>query len=91
MYQIQQLQEKKVRDEIGKQFLEREGQKTILLSRIEAADLLGVKVNTLAVWAMKGIGPAPTKIGRCVKYRLDILADFITNNTMPRGKGGSYE
>lgn len=78
-------------DPIQNQFV-RAGQGTILLSRIEAADLLGIKVNTLAVWATKGIGPAPTKIGRCVRYRLDVLEVYISEHTMPRGKkGGSYD
>ena len=34
-----------------------------LLSREAAAETLGVQPNTLAVWAMKGTGPAPTKGG----------------------------
>ena len=55
-----------------------------LLTREEAAKMLGVKANTLAVWAMKGVNIAPTKIGSRVMYRLSVLEAFINKNTMPR-------
>lgn len=55
-----------------------------LLSREEAAGLLGVKSNTLATWAMKGTGPAPTKVGTKSMYRRSVLEAYITKNTMPR-------
>ena len=55
-----------------------------LLTREEAAKMLGVKSNTLAVWAMKGVNVAPTKIGSRAMYRLSVLETFINNNTMPR-------
>lgn len=57
---------------------------TLLLSRKEAAKVLRIKENTLAVWASKGFGPAPTKIGNCVRYRWTVLEKFIIDNTMPR-------
>jgi hypothetical protein len=53
-------------------------------TRKEAALYLGIKENTLAVWAMKGHGPAPTKIGRRSMYRRTVLEQFIKDNTMPR-------
>lgn len=55
-----------------------------LLSREEAAEMLGIMPNTLAVWAMKGIGPAPTKIGTKSMYRRSVLEAYINENTMPR-------
>ena len=55
-----------------------------LLNREEAAELLGVQSNTLAVWAMKGTGPAPIKIGTRSMYRRSVLGAFINENTMPR-------
>lgn len=55
-----------------------------LLSRKEAAEFLGVKENTLAVWAMKGVGPAPSKICGCVRYQRSVLEAFVSHNTMPR-------
>ena len=59
-----------------------------LLTRGEAANMLGVKVNTLALWACQGRGPAPTKIGSRVLYRRAVLADYIELHTLPRIKGG---
>lgn len=58
-----------------------------LLSRKEAAKLLGIKPHTLAVWASQGRGPAPTKIGNCAKYKRSELERFINENTMPRWGG----
>ncbi len=55
-----------------------------LLSRKQAAEILGVREQTLSVWAMDGRGPAPTKIGTKSMYRHSILQEFIKQNTMPR-------
>ena len=55
-----------------------------LLDRKEAAAYLGLKEQTLAKWAMDGIGVAPTKIGSRSMYRKEILDEFISQNTMPR-------
>ncbi|MDA3971255.1 MAG: helix-turn-helix domain-containing protein [Desulfobulbaceae bacterium] len=55
-----------------------------LYPRKEAAKILKVKENTLAVWAMTGRGPAPTKIGTRSMYRRSVLDQFIKDNTMPR-------
>ncbi len=55
-----------------------------LYSRKEAAEFLGVQEQTLAVWAMDGRGPAPTKIGTRSMYRHSILLQFIEENTVPR-------
>jgi predicted DNA-binding transcriptional regulator AlpA len=55
-----------------------------LLSRKETAKILGVAENTLAVWAMQGRGPAPTKLGRRSLYRRSIINQYINDNTMPR-------
>lgn len=55
-----------------------------LLTRKEAAEYLGVKENTLAVWAMNGVGPAPSKICGCVRYQRSMLESFVSQNTMPR-------
>ncbi len=50
-------------------------QKTV--SRTEAAGILGVRVNTLAVWAHAGRGPAYLKIGRTVRYDVTDLERFM--------------
>ena len=55
-----------------------------LLTRKEASAMLGVKPNTLAVWAMKGIGPAPTKVGAISKYSKANIKKYIAEQTMPR-------
>ena len=72
-----------IREEIGKA-ISLKKQQDELLSREEASQLLGVKVNTMAVWAMKGLPPAPTKIGSCVRYKRSELERFINENTLPR-------
>lgn len=55
-----------------------------LLSRNEASAVLGIKSQTLAVWAMEGKGPAPTKIGTKSMYQRSVLDEYISTNTMPR-------
>ena len=72
-----------IREELG-QILNCKDLKTELLTRKDAAKFLGLKENTLAVWATKSIGPAPTKICGCVRYRRSLLEAFISKNTMPR-------
>jgi len=54
-----------------------------LLSPAEAAELLGVKENTLAVWRTTGRYPLKyVKVGRSVKYRLADVEKFIERNTV---------
>jgi len=55
-----------------------------VLTRKEAADFLKIKPQTLACWATKGFGPAPTKLGRSVRYQMSELINFIKKNTAPR-------
>jgi len=56
----------------------------VLEDRKTAAEYLKIKPQTLAVWAVKGIGPAPTKIGSRVFYRRDILEAYVIGQTAPR-------
>ena len=72
-----------IHDELRK-FLDVKQDADKLLSREETAEMLGVKSNTLAVWAMEGKGPAPTKIGTKSMYRQSVLEAYIIVNTMPR-------
>lgn len=52
-----------------------------LLSREEAADFLGLKKNTLAVWAVNKKNNLPFyKIGGAVKYKLSDLESFLSDN-----------
>lgn len=52
-----------------------------LLTREEAAEVLGIQENTLAVWATNKRYNLPFyKIGRKVKYKLSDLEKFIDDN-----------
>jgi hypothetical protein len=52
-----------------------------LLTRPEAAAVLGVKVGTLAVWHCTKRYQLPViKVGRLAKYRLSDLQRFIADN-----------
>lgn len=48
----------------------------------QAADVLGVKPTTLAVWRSTGRYNLPfLKVGRLVKYRVSDLAEFMARRT----------
>lgn len=52
-----------------------------LLTRNEAAQYLGIKPQTLAVWFSTQRYPLPVvKVGRCAKYRRSDLEAFVTAN-----------
>jgi len=52
-----------------------------LLTRKQAAELLGCKENTLAVWKTNKRYKLPyIKIGKNVRYRLSDILDFIKDN-----------
>ena len=62
-----------------------------LLSRKEAAEFLGVKEITLAIWQSSRRYKLPVvKIGRLVKYRFGDLLEFVERRTVnqptPEGK-----
>lgn len=58
----------------------------LLLTRREAAEFLGIKENTLAVWACTQRYDLPyVKIGRLIKYRRTDLEQFITQNMCSQG------
>jgi excisionase family DNA binding protein len=58
-----------------------------LLSRKEAAELLGVKVDTLAVWQSTQRYHIPVvKVGRLARYRYSDLLDFIERRTVTGGQ-----
>ena len=53
-----------------------------LLSPTEAAELLGVKVQTLAVWRCSGRHSLPfIKVGNFVKYRRSDLERWLEKRT----------
>jgi excisionase family DNA binding protein len=54
-----------------------------LLTRSEAAAYLGVKTETLAVWACnKRYSLSYIKVGRNVRYRQTDLDKFVAENTV---------
>lgn len=55
---------------------------TPLLSRREAAEFLGVRESTLAVWHTTNRYPLPViKVGRLARYRRDDLERFLDQRT----------
>jgi len=57
-------------------------QRIKLLTRREAADHLGLQVQTLAVWAMTGKHLPLVKVGRTVRYKLADLESFVERQTI---------
>jgi len=55
--------------------------KTKLYGTLEAAEILGVKPNTLEGWRTRGVGPRFRKIGSLVKYSENDLEDYIEAQT----------
>lgn len=48
-----------------------------LISTEEAADMFGLRKNTLEIWRVNGKGPKFFKIGRSVKYDVGDLNMFL--------------
>jgi len=62
---------------------------TRLLSRAEAAEYLGLSVQTLAKWAMEGQHLKFIKVGKFAKYRQADLDRWIESRTVAStGEGG---
>ncbi|WP_255478755.1 helix-turn-helix domain-containing protein [Dechloromonas sp. H13] len=56
------------------------------MSRTEAAEYLGIKSQTLAVWATTKRYNLPyVKVGRLVKYSRESLDGFIASRTLVNG------
>ena len=61
---------------------------TTLMTRVEAADYLGLAPHTLAVWqSTNRYGLPCVKIGRLAKYKLNDLDDFIQRRTTGKTQG----
>lgn len=53
-----------------------------LLNCAEAAKILGVQQNTLAIWRSTGRYELPfVRVGRAVRYRIRDIATFLHNRT----------
>jgi len=58
-----------------------------LLTRRQAAELLGLRPQTLAVWASAQRYDLPyIKVGRCVRYRMRDLQAFLKRRTVGGGR-----
>ena len=56
---------------------------TALLDRPAAAQYLGIKPNTLAIWASTKRHEIPyIKVGRSVRYRIEDLNAFVLKQTV---------
>ncbi len=56
-----------------------------LLSRKEAAEFLGVKEGTLAIWKTTKRYKIPcVKVGRLAKYRYGDLLEFVARQTVDK-------
>jgi excisionase family DNA binding protein len=54
-----------------------------LLTRLQAAEYLGIKPQTLAVWHTTGRYRLPVvKVGRSVRYRTSDLDEFLSRRTV---------
>ncbi len=54
-----------------------------LLTRAEAAEYLGLRIQTLAVWAITGrYGLPMVKVGRSVRYRQSDLDAWLESRTV---------
>lgn len=58
----------------------KEYKKREFLTRKEAADYLGIKPNTLSIWAFRRKNLPYYKIGKIAKYRLSDLENFINDS-----------
>jgi predicted DNA-binding transcriptional regulator AlpA len=47
------------------------------LTEGEAAELIGVKPQTMAVWRSKGTGPPYLKTGRSIRYRPEDIKEYL--------------
>ncbi len=60
----------------------RTGQRCALLTRRQAAEFLGLKPQTLEVWAAKRTGPPFVRVGGVVRYRQSDLDEWIESRTV---------
>ena len=58
-----------------------------LLSSPETAAYVGVPLQTLYVWAVRGTGPKRIKVGRYTRYRKSEIDAWLDINTKPAPQG----
>jgi predicted site-specific integrase-resolvase len=56
---------------------------TRLLSEQDTAEILGIRPQTLTNWRCTKRVPLPfVRVGRCIRYRLQDVEDFLAKNTV---------
>lgn len=50
-----------------------------LLTTAEVAEVLGLKPGTVENWRYKEIGPPAVKIGRTIRYKGEVIREWIQN------------
>ena len=54
----------------------------VLLTELQAAQLLQISIRTLQAWRLRRSGPAYVQLGRAVRYRKSDLMGWIDSNTV---------
>jgi predicted DNA-binding transcriptional regulator AlpA len=52
------------------------------LTAADVAKMLGISRNTVNSWRRKAMGPAYTRLGATIRYRLEDIESWITKNTI---------
>lgn len=53
-----------------------------LLGPQELADYLGVPLQTIYVWAARGLGPERIRVGRYTRYRMSAVNQWLDSKTL---------
>ena len=59
-----------------------------LLTREQAAAVLGLKSQTLAAWACRGTGPPYIRCGGAIRYSVAALERWLQARTVGAASGG---
>lgn len=51
-----------------------------LMTSAEVCEYLGTTQYTLSLYRLRGTGPAYMKLGRCVRYRVKDVREWVTNS-----------
>jgi len=54
----------------------------VLLTEVQAADVLNLSIRTLQAWRIKGGGPSFVRAGRAIRYRRRDLLAWMDANTV---------
>jgi len=57
----------------------------LLLTEVQAADVLNMSVRTPQAWRLRGVGPSFVRAGRAIRYRRRDLKAWMDANTVVPG------